>query len=66
MTVKKWYTLLVLTAFAAFLLLINTNSWMADKYKINWLFIVVGVALALVAIYSYYKANKLGNPRKGR
>jgi len=62
MTVKKWYLIMVLTAFSGFVLLINTNSYFADKHKINWLFTVVGIALALVAGYSYYKANKLGNP----
>ena len=64
MTVKKWFLLMVLTAFAGFILLINTNSYFADKYKVGWLFIVIGVAAALVAIYSFYNANKLGNKRK--
>jgi hypothetical protein len=64
MTVKKWYLILVLTAFAGFILLINTNSALADKHKINWLFIVAGVGFALIAIYAFYNANKLGNKKK--
>ena len=55
---------MTLTAFAGFLLLINTNSAFADKHKIGWLFIVIGIALASVAGYSFYKANKLGNKKR--
>jgi len=64
MSVKKWFTLMTLTAFAGFLLLINTNSAFADKHKIGWLFIVIGIALASVAGYSFYRANKLGNKKR--
>ena len=55
---------MVLTAFAGFILLINTNSAFADKHKIGALYLIIGIILALVAAFSFYKANKLGNPKK--
>ena len=38
-------------AFVAVMLLININSYFADKNKINSLFLIVGILFSLVAIW---------------
>lgn len=62
--VYRWFTVMVITAFVSVISFFNINSYFADKHKINWLFTVVGIIFALVAIYSYAKANQYGNPGK--
>lgn len=64
MTLKKWYAVLVITAFISVISFFQINSYFADKHKINWLFIVVGVLFAIATGYSFYMCNKLGNPGK--
>lgn len=66
MSLKKWYALMVVTAFIAVISFFHINSYFADKHKINGLFLVVGIVFSLVALYSYYMANKIGNPGKDR
>jgi len=62
MTVAKWYTVLVIAAFASVISFFNINSAFADAHKVNGLFKIAGIIFGLVAAYSYYMANKLGNP----
>jgi putative Ca2+/H+ antiporter (TMEM165/GDT1 family) len=64
MTVKKWFAVMTITAFIGVISFFHVNSYIADKNKINGLFIVAGVVFSLVAIYSFWQANKFGNPGK--
>ena len=61
---RKWFVFAAILAFPAFMLLINTNSYHADKNNLNTAYLVVGIVLALGALYCLWKANKLGNPGK--
>lgn len=59
---RKWFVIAVLLAFPAFMLLINTNSYHADKNNLNSAYLIVGIILALGALYCLWMANKVGNP----
>jgi membrane protein DedA with SNARE-associated domain len=61
---RSWFTRAVLLAFPGVVLLFNTNSYFADKHKINGLFVVLGIVLCLGAGYCLWQANKYGNPKK--
>lgn len=61
---RKWFIIAVCLAFPAFMLLINTNSYHADKNHLNTHYLVVGIVLAIGALFCLYKANKIGNPGK--
>lgn len=60
---RKWFTYMCITAAIAFMLLINTNSYFADKHKIGWLYIVGGVAFALAAIFCLTKVSHYGGTK---
>jgi len=63
MTVKKWFTVLVIAAFASVISFFQINSYFADTHKLNGVFKIAGIVFGIIAAYSYYRANKLGNPR---
>lgn len=60
---RRWFLFTVVFAFAAFMLLINTNSAHADKHKLNTHYLVVGIALALVAAFGLSKVVKYGGTK---
>ena len=66
MTLKKWYAVLVISAFIAVISFFHVNSYIGDKHHINGLFVIIGVVFSLVAGYSFYMCNKIGNPGKDR
>lgn len=58
---RKNFFLTVAFAFPAFALLINTNSYFADKHHLNTAYLIAGIALVLVAAYFGYKTIKYGS-----
>ncbi len=61
---RKWFIWAVVLAFPAFMLLINTNSYHADKSNLNTAYLIGGIVLALAALYCFYKAFKYGSTPK--
>lgn len=57
----KWSTLMVLSAFASVISFFQVDSYFADTHNFNTVFIVAGVVLGLVAIYSLYKFKQESN-----
>lgn len=54
-----WFMIIAATAIAAFILLINTNSYHADRTHSNGVYLWGGIALAVLAIaLLYFKVIK--------
>jgi uncharacterized membrane protein len=66
MSLKKWYAVMVVTAFIGVISFFQINSYFADKHKANGVFIIIGILFSLAAIGSYFMANKIGNPGKDK
>lgn len=65
MKTKTFWIALVVFAFAAFMLLINTNSYYADQHKMNAAFLWGGIACAAVAFFCLIRVAKdWGNSNK--
>lgn len=61
---RKWFLITVFAAFVAAILLFNTNSYFADKHKINNVYLVVGILFTLGAVYSLIKTIRYGSTPK--
>lgn len=48
---KRFGLIFVPLAFVAFILLINTNSYFVDKYKLNTVYLIAGIVVGLAAIW---------------
>ncbi|MEP7375524.1 MAG: hypothetical protein ABI675_19420 [Chitinophagaceae bacterium] len=60
---KKWFAFMTVFAFASVICFFNINSYFADTHKINWLFILLGIVFALVAIYGLKKVNDIAGTK---
>lgn len=61
---RKWFLIMCVFAFGSVMLLINTNSYHADKNNLNTAYLIAGIALGLVALYSLTKVIKYGGSPK--
>jgi uncharacterized membrane protein YGL010W len=61
---RKWFLAMCICAFAAAMLLFNTNSYHADKNNLNTHYLVVGIVLALAAVVCLLKVMKYGRASK--
>lgn len=58
MSIKLRFFLASMTAILAAVSFFQVNSYFADKHNINSVFIIVGVALALFAIFQFWTISK--------
>ena len=57
---RKNFIFMCIAAFVAFMLLINTNSYHADKNNLNTTYLIGGLVFAVVAIFFLIKVIKYG------
>lgn len=58
MNVKKWFTLMVVTAFISVISFFQINSYWADKHHFNGGWTVIGIVFGLVACFCLYNVKK--------
>lgn len=56
--VLQWFLIMVFTAFAAALSLVQINSYHADKYHLNGLYWALSIVFGLGALFALYKTKK--------
>ena len=58
---RRWFWVLVVTAFAAAICGFQIDSYRADKYNLNTLYIFLTIVLSLLSIYLLvFKVAKFG------
>jgi len=57
---RKNFIFMCIAAAAAFMLLINTNSYHADKSHLNTAYLIAGLLFAAVAVFFLIKVIKYG------
>lgn len=53
---NPWYGGAVICAFIAMGSIFTVDSYVADKYNLNWLFVLIGVVFGVLAIFFMAKA----------
>lgn len=61
MTTGKWFGLMCLFAFGGILSFVQIDSYRADKYNLNTLYIVLTAVGALLALFCLSKVAKSGS-----
>ena len=61
---RKWFVVMTIFAFASVISFFQINSAFADKHNANTAFLIGGIVLGLVAVYSLIKTMKYGGSPK--
>ena len=56
--VKKFWLLTAITGFGSLISFFQINSAFADEHKLNTVWLIAGIVLAIGAIYSIYQVSQ--------